>query len=96
MELVWISRIIIIIILKLQPKCDENISKNIYYVCSPPTQIQYMPILAYPNLELPFFLPTDASMAGLACILNKEQDGKRAIAYGSGTIVKRNNLVGSL
>jgi len=40
--------------------------------------------LAYPNFDLPFILPTDASKVAVAAILSQEQDGiERPIAYAS-------------
>ncbi len=45
------------------------------------------PILAYPNLSLPFVLHCDASQDGLGAILYQKQKGKMSvIAYGSRTL----------
>lgn len=45
------------------------------------------PVLAYPDFEQQFFLHTDASAAGLGCILYQQQEGKtRVIGYGSRTL----------
>jgi len=43
-----------------------------------------MPVLAYPNFELPFILTTDASKIAVAAILSQVQNGvERPIAYAS-------------
>ncbi|GAA6112048.1 uncharacterized protein LOC106098395 [Tachysurus ichikawai] len=45
------------------------------------------PVLAYPNIEEPFVLHTDASEEGLGAILYQRQGGKmRVIGYGSRTL----------
>jgi len=42
------------------------------------------PVLAYPNIKLPFILTTDASKVAIAAILSQVQDGvERPIAYAS-------------
>src|SRR5215469_5563551 len=42
------------------------------------------PVLAYPNIKLPFILTTDASKTAVAAILSQVQDGvERPLAYAS-------------
>jgi hypothetical protein len=43
-----------------------------------------VPVLAYPNLQLPFILTTDASGTTLGAVLSQVQDGiERPLAYSS-------------
>lgn len=47
------------------------------------------PVLAYPQMELPFILDTDASDVGVGGVLSQVQDGiERAISYASFTLSK--------
>ncbi|KAK3556494.1 hypothetical protein QTP70_008311 [Hemibagrus guttatus] len=47
------------------------------------------PVLAYPDINLPFTHHTDASAEGLGVILYQRQEGKlRVIGYGSRTLTK--------
>jgi hypothetical protein len=47
------------------------------------------PVLAFPDMSLPFILSADASQVGLEAVLSKIQDGiERPIAYASQQIIK--------
>lgn len=44
----------------------------------------FAPVLAFSNWQLPYLLPTDASMAGLGAVLYQVQDGQTCVvAYVS-------------
>ena len=59
---------------------QEALEELIHLVTNPP-------LLAYPDYSRPFFIHTDASAAGLGCILYQHQEEKyRVIAYGSRTL----------
>jgi hypothetical protein len=46
-----------------------------------------LPLMAYPEPNSPYVLPTDASESGLGAVLYQEQNRKlRVIAYGSRTL----------
>ena len=59
---------------------QEILSKLIHQLTNPP-------VMAYPDLEKPFILHTDASEEGLGAVVYQRQDGAlRVIAYGSRTL----------
>ena len=63
--------------IKWEEKHQQALTKLINLVTNPP-------ILAYPDMEKPFFVHTDASGQGLGAILyQKQEDKTRVIAYGS-------------
>ena len=73
--------------------CDQkrewcSILQTCYVVTSTPRSIfSSPPILAYPDVNLPYTLYTDASDKGLGAVLYQRQEGQmRVIGYGSRTL----------
>ena len=69
---------------------QSSLDNLLIYVASPP-------ILAFPDVQLPFILRTDASAKGLRCALYQIQENQlRVLGYDSRTLVAAENKHQSL